>query len=135
MESSIKELASYRFLKAKEDLKSAESLFNDANYRLSMNRSYYAVFHAIRSMNTLAGFDSSKHSGVIAFFNQTYVKTGVFDKNMSKIIRKTSECREQADYEDFFVATEETAKEILALSKTFIEVIEKELIKREIIEK
>ena len=48
------------------------------------NRSYYAIFHAIRSVNALDGFDSSKHSGVISHFNQEYVKTGMFEKNLPK---------------------------------------------------
>ena len=36
------------------------------------------------------------NSGVIAHFNQEYVKTGVFEKGASKIIRNASELREQA---------------------------------------
>lgn len=134
MESSIKTLSQHRFSKAVEDLRSAELLLNNQNYRLSMNRSYYAVFHAIRAINTLSGFDSSKHSGVIAHFNQTYVKTGVFDKEMSKIIRRTSEFREQADYEDFFDATETDATEVLGLAEKFLGEVKKELISRSIIE-
>lgn len=46
---------------------------------------------------------SSKYSGVIAHFNQYHVKIGDFSKETSKIIRTTSEMREHADYEDFFL--------------------------------
>ena len=39
-------------------------------YKPSLNRSYYSIFHAMRAITALEGFDSSKHSGVIAYFNQ-----------------------------------------------------------------
>lgn len=56
-------------------------------YRTSLNRSYYAVFYAMRAVNVLEGFDSSKHSGVIAYFNSHFLKEGKLDKELSKIIK------------------------------------------------
>lgn len=104
MAGSLTVLSAHRFGRAKEELQTAELLLKNANFRSSINRSYYSIFHAIRAVNALDGFDSSKHSGVIAHFNQEYVKTGVFEKGASKIIRNASELREQADYEDFYEA-------------------------------
>ena len=100
MAGSLTVLSAHRFGRAKEELQTAELLLKNANFRSSINRSYYSIFHAIRAVNALDGFDSSKHSGVIAHFNQEYVKTGVFEKGASKIIRNASELREQADYGD-----------------------------------
>ena len=97
MAGSLTALSAHRFGRAKEELQTAELLLKNANFRSSINRSYYSIFHAIRAVNALDGFDSSKHSGVIAHFNQEYVKTGVFEKGASKIIRNASELREQAD--------------------------------------
>ncbi len=94
------------------------------SYRQSINRSYYSIFHAIRAVNALDGFDSSKHSGVIAHFNQMYVKTGLFDKEASKIIRGASELREQADYEDFYSATEDEAAEVFSNARSFVHMVE-----------
>lgn len=84
-------------------------------------------FHAIRAVNALDGFDSSKHSGVIAHFNQEYVKTGVFEKGASKIIRNASELREQADYEDFYEATQEEASDVFMQASQFISEVERYL--------
>ena len=67
MEGSVKELAAYRLERAEEMLKAAEDNLNMEQYRTSLNRSYYAIFHAMRAANILEGYDSSKHSGVIAF--------------------------------------------------------------------
>ena len=38
------------------------------SYRSANNRAYYSIFHAIRSVLALDGFDSKKHSGVISEF-------------------------------------------------------------------
>jgi len=124
MAGSLTVLSAHRFSRAKEELKTAELLLKNANYRSSINRSYYSIFHAIRAVNALDGFDSSKHSGVIAHFNQEYVKTGVFEKEASKIIRHASGLREQADYEDFFEATEEEAFEVFSQAAKFINLAE-----------
>ena len=62
------------------------SVIDLSGYRLAVNRSYYAVFHALRAVTALDHFDSGKHSGIIAYFNQHYVKAGIFDKEISKMI-------------------------------------------------
>jgi uncharacterized protein (UPF0332 family) len=38
----------------------------------------------MRAVNALDCFDSSKHSGVIAHFNQFYVKTGKFMQKLQR---------------------------------------------------
>lgn len=87
----------------------------------------------MRAVNVLDEFDSSKHSGVIAHFNQYHVKTGDFSKEASKIIRTSSEMREHADYEDFFVASRQDAEEQVQKAQTFHEFITNYLQKKEIL--
>ena len=94
MEGSVIDLSKYRLARAKEDLETAEDNLVNGKYRASINRSYYAVFHALRAIAALDHFDSGKHSGMIAFFNQHYVKTGVFDKTISKLIDSCYRLRE-----------------------------------------
>lgn len=117
-------LSAHRFKRAKEELQKAELLLRNDNFRSSINRSYYSIFHTIRAVNALDGFDSSKHSGVISHFNQQYVKAGLFEKETSKIIRNASELREQADYEDFCEATREDAAEVFEQASKFISAVE-----------
>ena len=120
MAGSIKELAVYRLDCADGDLESAKELYQSGKYRQSMNRSYYAIFHAMRSINALDEFDSRKHSGVIAHFNRCFVKTGEFPREMSRIIREASDMRESADYEDFFIASREEAAEQIEHAEKFL---------------
>ena len=128
MESSIKELSKYRYECAEEALQDAEIMFDNGRYKNALNRAYYAVFYALRAVNALDGFDSSKHSGVIAHFNQTYVKTGTFKKEISRIIKLASEKREQADYLDFFVASKEDAEQQIQRAKILLKTIKEYLI-------
>ena len=74
MEGSLKELAGYRMDRAKEMLVAARENLEIGQYKTSLNRSYYAIFHAMRAMNILKGFDSAKHSGVIAFLIRSISK-------------------------------------------------------------
>ena len=128
MESSIKELSKYRYECAEEALQDAEIMFDNGRFKNALNRAYYAVFYALRAVNALDGFDSSKHSGVIAHFNQTYVKTGIFKKEISRIIKLASEKREQADYLDFFIASKEDAEQQIQRAKIFLKTIKEYLI-------
>ncbi len=133
MESSVKDLSKYRFENSLENLEDARIMFENRRYKNALNRAYYSIFHGIRSVCALDGFDSSKHSGVIAYFNQNYVKTNIFPKELSKIIRYASESREKADYLDFYVASKEEAEKQIARAKNFSEYIRKYLSERDII--
>lgn len=75
MEGGLRELADYRMDRAKEMLRAAEDNLRIGQWKTALNRSYYAIFHAMRAVNILEGFDSSKHFGVIAYFTQNYLKT------------------------------------------------------------
>ena len=133
MAGSIKDLSRYRYERSSEELENAKAMLETGKYKLALNRSYYSIFHGMSAVNVLDEFDSSKHSGVIAHFNQYHVKTGDFSKEASKIIRTSSEMREHADYEDFFVASRQDAEEQVQKAQTFHEFITNYLQKKEIL--
>lgn len=124
MEGSLKELAHYRMERAFEMLIAAEDNLKIGQYKTSLNRSYYAIFHAMRAMYIIKGFDSSKHSGVIAFFNKEYLKENIIDRTMSPIIKNSSFFREKSDYDDFFIASKKDAEIQLENAKQFLNTIE-----------
>ena len=124
MEGSLKELAGYRMERANEMLEAAKKNLEIGQYKTSLNRSYYAIFHAMRAANILKGFDSSKHSGVIAYFNRDYLKSGILEKNLSVIIKNSAFLREKSDYDDFFIASRKDAEKQLEDANAFVMVIE-----------
>ena len=126
MESRLIDLSRYRLEHAKEDLASASVDFEHGLFAASMNRSYYAIFHAIRAVNSLEAFDSRKHAGVISFFNRTFLKTGRIrdGRRISEIIKNAQHFREKSDYEDFFIASKNDAEAQLQNARSFLRAIE-----------
>ena len=130
MEGSVIDLSKYRFESAKEDLETARSRIKDGKFKASVNRSQYAIFHSLRAVTALAQYDSSKHSGVIAFFNRTYVKEKIFDKSISKMIDTTYRLREKADYDDFVIISKEQDVEQMEKADKVLGMIEPYLLEQ-----
>jgi len=124
MNSDSYDLSKYRLEKAKEDFATAVANLADGYYSGSINRSYYSIFHAMRAVLSLDGFDSKKHSGIIAFFRQNYIKTEIFEREFSEIIGKAFEIRNKNDYDDFIVVSADEAKQQIADAELFIAAIE-----------
>ena len=120
-----RELMQYRLQTAKERLSAAKSLLQEKCYKDSVNRSYYAMFTAIRAILALDGQDFSKHAGVISYFQREYVKTGKFDKKYSNYISQAFQIRNNADYADFFLVSEHDAQEQCERAAELITEIEK----------
>lgn len=130
MECSLKELSKYRYHCSLEALEDARIMYHAGRYKNALNRAYYSIFHGMRAVNALDGYDSSKHSGVIAHFNQYYVKNEIFPKELSKQIKFASEAREKADYLDFYVASKDEADEQIKRAEKFSDEIKKYLIEK-----
>jgi uncharacterized protein (UPF0332 family) len=124
LEGSLNELAKYRMERAKEMLVAAEENLKIGQYKTSLNRSYYAIFHSMRAANIVKGFDSSKHSGVIGFFNREYLKENLMDRQLSVIIKKSSFLREKSDYDDFFIASKKDAEIQIENAKVFVNTVQ-----------
>jgi uncharacterized protein (UPF0332 family) len=121
------ELAKQRMEKAKNRLADAENNYERGAYETSVNRSYYAIYAAAKSLLATKGLDSSKHSGVISLFNLHFVKTGIVSKEISAIIINAREVRVKSDYEDWAEVTQEEAKFQLENADKFVAEIERAL--------
>ncbi len=124
MQLDIKTLCQYRLDRAKEDLLAAEMNHKAGLFKAAINRSYYAIFHSIRAVNVLDNFDASKHSSVIAHFNQFYVHKGEFERDVYKIIDSAYRIREKCDYSDFFIASKADSEIQLKHAQDFVGTVE-----------
>jgi uncharacterized protein (UPF0332 family) len=109
--------------RAEDSIASAVKLAAERLYLDSINRTYYAIFHAIRAVLALESVDFKKHSAVIAYFNKEYVKTGKFSTEISKYITSAFEIRNESDYEDFFVASKDDAEKQLSHAMAVAEAV------------
>ena len=62
-------------------------------------------------MLAIDGQDFSKHSDVISYFQKEYIKTEEIEKKYSKYISQAFQIRNNVDYADFFIVSEQDAKE------------------------
>ena len=120
-----KDLALYRVDIAKDDLRSAKILLDADEYRGANNRAYYSIFHAINAIHALSGKSYKKHKDAIANFNKEYVKTEIFPRKIGRSIAEAEEIRHASDYDDFYIANKDEAKDLIDTAEKLIELIEK----------
>lgn len=120
-------LSKLRLETSKECLKDSLVLINSESYKASANRSYYAVFQAMRAVLVFDEFDSKKHSGIISEFRKRYVKTNVFDVEISKIIDIQFSTRSHSDYDDFYIISKEEATNGFYEAEKMVSEVEKYL--------
>lgn len=118
------ELIKWRMEKAKNTYQEGLILLDAGMLDGAVNRFYYAVFHAMRSVLATKGYDAPKHSGVISLFNKHFVKPGYISKQASKIVTTTFSERSTADYNDCKTFLENEVNMIRDQVKTFLEEVE-----------
>lgn len=123
IDEQTRQLSAYRLEKAATLLTQAELLLKHQQYDGSVNRSYYAIFNAVRAILAFVRLDSQSHRGVISFFDRYFVKTGIVEKRLSTIVHEAFDTRQDNDYEDFYQPTEAEAQEQFEHATQFIHVI------------
>ena len=116
-------LVELRLEQAQQCLTAANALKAIGDGRGAVNRAYYAVFHAMRSVLAREGKDFSKHSGVISYFRMHYVKSGVFSKDLSDIISNLFASRSMSDYDDYFDLSDEDVLKLVNEANEFVATI------------
>ncbi len=94
-------ISKIRLERAVEFYDDAIALYKEGRYRSAASRLYFSVFHAMRAVLALDGIDRKHHSGIISEFRRLYVKTGIFDREVSSIIATMSLMRHDSDYDDY----------------------------------
>jgi len=122
---SIKDVAYFRLGQARECLRASEALINTSHYKDAANRSYYSIFHSMRAVLALDGYDSKKHSGIISEFRKLYIKTGKFDVNFSDTIKDAFDIRTDSDYQDFYTLSKAEVEQQIENAREFLEAVQK----------
>jgi len=108
--------------KAKTSLSAAEVLLRSNHPDYCMSRAYYAMFYAAEAALLTKGLQFTKHSAVIAAFGKEFIKTGVFQREVSRQLRKAFNYRMEGDYGMVPVDADE-AKVVLATASDFVETV------------
>lgn len=119
----MNEYTKYRLELAAERVTISKAMIDMGAYRDSSNRSYYAIFTAIRALLAERNIDFKKHSAVIGYFRREYIKTGLFDIKFSTYVGAAFRFRNDCDYEDFIFASREEAETQYQHAVEFVEAV------------
>ncbi len=120
------ELITYRLNQAEETLDEAVFLFNGRkNPRSVINRLYYSMFYSVMALLVKEPYASSKHSGVISYFNKRFIKEGIFHHDLGKSINEAFELRQSCDYEEYIEMSREEIEPFIGKTRLFNNAIKK----------
>lgn len=119
-----KELALYRLRQADETLDEAEFLLvGKKSPRIIINRAYYAMFYAVLALLIFETYSSSKHSGVLSYFNRRFIKEGLLQENLWEYIYTAFELRQRGDYKEYVELDYEQVEPFIDKAEGFIKAI------------
>jgi uncharacterized protein (UPF0332 family) len=99
MNEELLPLIRYRLKEADDSIAEAKLLLKAGmSLRAVANRLYYAMFYSVLALLQEKQMGTSKHFGAISLFDREFIKTGIFDKEMSKTLHRAFELRQKADY-------------------------------------
>ena len=102
------QLARYRLKQAEESIDEAIFLLSGKKSpRSIINRAYYGMFYAVLGLLIFESFSSSKHSGVLSYFNKRFIKEGIFPQELGRSINKAFGLRQNGDYREYMELTYE----------------------------
>ena len=119
-DSDVVALITHNIEKADDSIIQAEALLNIEQYFGSVNRAYYAIFYAALGILLTKGLGSSKHSGVLSYFDREFVKTNEVEKKWSKVFHDAFELRSMGDYAKLTKVTKLQTETLIKDAKDFV---------------
>ena len=106
IEEGKKQLAMYRIQQAEESVDEARYLLaGNKSPRSVINRAYYSMFYSILALLIFEPYSSSKHSGVLSYFNRHFIKGGMIPKDIGRAVNKAFDIRQRGDYREQILLT------------------------------
>ena len=78
------------------------------------------MFYAILALLIFEEYGSSKHSGILSFFNIKFIKSGLISKDLGRSVNKAFDLRIRGDYREQIDLTREQVEPFLDKAKNFI---------------
>lgn len=125
-----KDLARYKLERAREELDTAELLFNNEKLKAANNRAYYSIYYSLTAVLCLEPIAFKKHKDTIGYFNKNYVHTGIFPEDIGRSISKAEKVRHASDFDEFYIASKEEAERQIQAAKNISDLVEEYISKK-----
>lgn len=109
MEQFDIERSKYRFQTAQEHLHTAQSCYDLGIFDETADRAYFAAYSAVGALPSLVSYRLEERTGIFQRFSLDYVKTGLFDKRIPKILKSAYRSCKNANHNDFCQITADEA--------------------------
>jgi uncharacterized protein (UPF0332 family) len=106
--------------KARRSLAAAERLLADGDSDFAVSRAYYAMFYVARALLLTRDIRRSKHSGVIATFNEQFVRDGTVPHYLFISLRDAFDDRAEGDY-GLAAVSQEQARSGIEAAHAFVD--------------
>jgi uncharacterized protein (UPF0332 family) len=113
-----KELANKELNESSYDLEKAEKAFQEEDYKWSIIKCYYSMFHAAKALLFQLGYIEKKHIAILIVFEELN-KEGKLESKFVTNFKASLTAREDADYH--YSYSKESAEYELEIAKEFVE--------------
>lgn len=117
----MKESVQQHFERAADCFEDGRILLENGRFAASLNRAYYAMFHAATAALLSKDIKRSSHHGVLSAFGEAFVKAGHLNPEFFQFFREAFERRQQSDYEPVVDVDRETAQQMLDHALDFVD--------------
>lgn len=124
-EDSTQKFVKASLNRANEALRAAHLLLKSGEFKDSVSRAYYAMFHAARALLNQKGVTAKTHKGTQQMFDLHIIKNNVLSRKYGELFRKAFNQRQKSDYEVYTKFNKNEAEETINNSEDFVKTIEK----------
>lgn len=124
MEHFDTERSRHRLRRARENLHTAQSCYDLGIYDETADHAYLAAYSAISALPSLVSYRLEERTGIFQRFSLDYVKTGLFDKRIPKILKSAYRSCKNANHNDFYQVTADEAEAQITSAEAVLHQIE-----------
>ena len=115
-----KTVVQFRMEKAKNTFSEIALLADNALWQTTANRLYYSCFFAVSALLLQNGIATKTHKGAINQFGLHFVTTDIFSQQEGGLFQDLFEMRQDGDYSDWTILTEDDVLPLIEPSRKFI---------------
>ena len=78
------------------------------------------MFYSVLALLVYESYSSSKHSGVLSYFNKRFIKEGILPEGIGRSINRAFEMRQRGDYREYSELSYEQVAPIIEEAELFI---------------
>jgi uncharacterized protein (UPF0332 family) len=113
-------LIKYRLDKSYSILIEADDVANLGHWNLTVNRLYYAAFHACNALLLDNGLSARTHSGLIGLIGQNFIRANILSTEDGRLISNLFSMRQTGDYNDMFDWSESQVKPLIEPTRALV---------------